>query len=80
MNVEIDTNAWKPLPIFDLIEKSGKIDFDEMYEVFNMGIGMTIVASAEDADAILKHCHANGTKAVAIGQAVKGEGKVTLKR
>ena len=80
VNVEIDTNAWKPLPIFDLIEKSGKIDFDEMYEVFNMGIGMTIVASPEGANAILKHCHAHGTKAVTIGQAVKGEGKVTLKR
>ena len=51
-----------------------------MYEVFNMGIGMTLVASPEDADAILKFCHESGTKAVAIGQAVKGEGKVTLKR
>ena len=51
-----------------------------MYEVFNMGIGMTLVASAEDADAILKFCHAKGTKAVAIGQASKGEGNVKLKR
>ena len=80
VDVEIDASAWKSLPIFDLIQKSGVIDFDEMYEVFNMGIGMTLVASAEDADAILKFCHAKGTKAVTIGQASKGEGKVTLKR
>lgn len=80
VDVEIDTTVWKPLPIFDLIETYGKIDFDEMYEVFNMGIGMTVIASPDEADAILKACRDRGTKAVAIGQAVKGSGKVSLLR
>ncbi len=80
VNVEIDTNAWTPLPIFDLIQQKGKIDFDEMYEVFNMGIGMALIASQAEADSILKFCRKNGTKAVAIGRAVKGEGKVELRR
>jgi len=80
VNVEIDTNTWKPLPIFDLIGEKGKIDFDEMYEVFNMGIGMTMIVNPDEAEKIIANCHKAGTKAIAIGQAMKGEGKVTLKR
>lgn len=80
VDVEIDTGAWDPLPIFKLIGEKGKIDFDEMYEVFNMGIGMTLCVDGSQADAVLKTCHAQGCKAVAIGQVVKGSGKVSLKR
>ncbi len=80
VDVEIDTGSWKPLPIFKLIEEKGKIDFDEMYEVFNMGIGMTLCVDGAQADAVLKACHALGCKAIRIGEVVKGSGKVTLKR
>lgn len=78
VDIEIDTTTWEPLPIFKLIDEHGGIEFDEMYEVFNMGIGMTLVVDPDQADAILKFSAANGCKAVRIGQAVKGSGKVTL--
>ena len=74
VDVEIDTSAWNPLPIFKLIEQAGMIDFDEMYEVFNMGMGMTLCVDAS------KECHAHGCRAAAIGSAVKGSGKVHLMR
>ena len=78
VDVEIDTTSWKPMPIFDLIQTHGKIDFDEMYEVFNMGIGMTLIVSPDEADSILEFCRDRGTKAVTIGRAIKGSGKVAL--
>ncbi|MBK1878919.1 phosphoribosylformylglycinamidine cyclo-ligase [Pelagicoccus mobilis] len=80
VDVEIDTTTWEPLPIFKLIGEKGGIDFDEMYEVFNMGIGMTLVVDGKQADDVLAFCHAAGCKAVKVGQAVKGTGKVSLKR
>ncbi|EDY81600.1 phosphoribosylformylglycinamidine cyclo-ligase [Verrucomicrobiia bacterium DG1235] len=79
VDVEIETSTWEPLPIFKLIGEKGGIDFDEMYEVFNMGIGMTLVVDGKQADEVLAFCHSNGCKAVKIGQAVKGSGKVALK-
>lgn len=80
VDVEIDTNSWKPLPIFKLIEDKGKIDFDEMYEVFNMGMGMTLCVDRGQADAVLAACHSSGCKAAVIGRVTKGTGKVSLRR
>lgn len=80
VDVEIDTKTWEPLPIFKLIGEKGGIDFEEMYEVFNMGIGMTLVVDKKEAESVLSFCHENGCAAVAIGQAVKGSGKVNLVR
>ena len=80
VDVEIDTASWKPLPIFKLIEEAGNIDFDEMYEVFNMGMGMTLCVDSGRADAILESCRKYGCRAVEIGRVVKGSGKVELKR
>ncbi|MEM9159651.1 MAG: phosphoribosylformylglycinamidine cyclo-ligase [Verrucomicrobiota bacterium] len=80
VDVSIDTNAWKPLPIFRLIEEKGCIDFEEMYEVFNMGMGMAMIADSAQADKIVDFCKKQGTKAVVIGEAVKGTGKVNLRK
>ena len=79
VDVEIDTKTWQPLPIFQLIAEKGNVDFAEMYEVFNMGIGMTLIVDTKQANAVLEYCQANGCKAVAIGKTVKGTGKVILK-
>lgn len=78
VNVQIETSAWEPLPIFKMIGELGGIDFDEMYEVFNMGMGMTLVVDAKQAEAIVAFCNERGTKAVRIGQVVAGVGKVDL--
>lgn len=79
VDVVIDSRSWEPLPIFKLIGERGKIDFEEMYEVFNMGMGMTLVVDPRQVDAILESCHAAGCKAVAIGEAVKGGGNACVK-
>ena len=40
------------LPVFELIEKHGKVDNTEMHQVFNMGIGMTAIVSGSNADSV----------------------------
>jgi phosphoribosylformylglycinamidine cyclo-ligase len=49
VGVRLDRAAWKPLPIFDLIRERGAVDAIEMYRVFNMGMGMVLLAAMKDA-------------------------------
>jgi len=70
----IDTAAWKVPELFQLIEVGGKIDREEMYQVFNMGIGMAIVVAEKDAAGVLK-----ATRGRRIGKIEKGTGIVRLK-
>jgi phosphoribosylformylglycinamidine cyclo-ligase len=69
----IRRNAWQVPPIFRVIEAGGRIDSDEMYQVFNMGIGMTLIVPKKRAEEALKL-----TKGKAIGEIVEGSGKVVL--
>ncbi|MEI6712472.1 MAG: phosphoribosylformylglycinamidine cyclo-ligase [Verrucomicrobiota bacterium] len=69
----IDTASWKVPAIFQIIEKGGKVDHEEMYQVFNMGIGMTVVVRAKDAPAVAKQL-----KGKVIGKIEKGSGIVRL--
>lgn len=80
VDVEIETGAWEPLPIFQLIQEKGGVDFEEMYEVFNMGMGMTLVVDPQQAEQVLEFCHSHGCQATRIGRATKGSGKVRLQR
>lgn len=52
--VEIDSNAWQVPEIFKVMERIGRLDQMEMMRVFNMGIGMVLVCSPENAAAIMK--------------------------
>ncbi len=52
--VKFDSQAWPVPPVFSLIQQRGKVSRDEMFHVFNMGIGMVIIASPEDADRITR--------------------------
>lgn len=69
----IDTKTWKVPAIFEHIREGGQIDRTEMYQVFNMGIGMTVVVSAADREKALKL-----TKGKVIGKIAKGSGTVRL--
>jgi phosphoribosylformylglycinamidine cyclo-ligase len=69
----IDTKSWKVPVIFEHIREGGAIDRTEMYQVFNMGIGMTVVVSAADREKALKL-----TKGRVIGRIEKGSGVVRL--
>lgn len=54
--VEIDTSAWQTPAIFDVMQKQGGIADDEMYRVFNMGVGFVIMVDPADADKVLAEC------------------------
>lgn len=69
----IDTKTWKVPAIFEHIREGGGIDRTEMYQVFNMGIGMTVVVAAADREKALKL-----TKGKVIGKIEKGSGIVRL--
>ena len=69
----IDTLAWKTPAIFQHIEKGGKVDHTEMYQVFNMGIGMTIIVAEKDSAEVLRR-----TRGKVIGEIQPGSGIVGL--
>lgn len=69
----IDTNSWRAPPIFQIIEKNGCIDREEMYQVFNMGIGMVAIVAGRDAKNV-----ASQLKAKTIGRIEPGSGKTRL--
>lgn len=74
----IDRSAVKVLPIFDLIAKTGNISERDMFNTFNMGVGMSIVVAPEDADKALEVLNANGEDAYVIGKIEKSEDKITI--
>ncbi|MEX0325309.1 MAG: phosphoribosylformylglycinamidine cyclo-ligase [Puniceicoccaceae bacterium] len=76
----VDTSTWKPLPVFQVITGDGRVDFDEAYEVFNMGIGLVAVIEKNAVDAFLKLAKKHRHKAHVIGEVVKGSGIVQLKK
>ncbi len=74
----IDLKQIGPVPLFERIATTGRIPMRDMYNTFNMGIGMCLTVSAEDADEavrVLKDC---GEDARVIGEIVPGEDRVTL--
>ncbi len=78
-NVVVDKTAWEVPQVFQLIQKHGKVDADEMYQVFNMGIGMTLIVDGKQADAILRSIRAQKLAAWFIGEVTKGSGVATVR-
>ncbi len=74
-DVVIRKGTWEMLPIFRVIQARGRVPEDELYQVFNMGIGMTAIVAADKADAVLKFIRAQRQTAWLIGEVVKGKGK-----
>ena len=75
---KIDKSKVRILPIFDLIAKVGGISEHDMFNTFNMGVGMSIVVAASDADRALEVLKENGEDAYIIGEIVKSDEKVIL--
>jgi len=74
----IDENSWKMLPIFPFMQDKGNVADMEMYRVFNMGIGMVIVVSADFTDQVIDELKASGETVYKIGQIVEGDKKVVF--
>ncbi len=77
LGASITEGSWEILPVFRFLEKYGEIPHREMFNIFNMGIGMVLAVSQEDVPAALESLQASGLKPSVIGKVVKGEG-VTL--
>lgn len=70
--------AWPMPPIFRLLQEEGKISTDEMFRVFNMGIGMTLVVDADAADRVKQAADKAGIPAYLIGEIRKGKPRVEI--
>lgn len=78
MTAKINLKAVPRLPIFDLIQKAGKIPEHDMYNTFNMGVGMVCAVAEKDAAKALQTLKEAGQNAVAIGEVMQGEEGVVL--
>ncbi|MFX3625088.1 MAG: phosphoribosylformylglycinamidine cyclo-ligase [Ectobacillus sp.] len=74
VGAEIDYGSWPIPPIFGLLEETGKLSRKEMFNIFNMGIGMVLAVNEKDLVDVIELLEAQGEKAYIIGRATKGEG------
>ena len=75
---KIDRSAVRILPVFELIAKRGNISERDMFNTFNMGVGMSIVVSREDADKALSVLHESGEDAYIIGEIIKSDDRIVI--
>ena len=78
LTAKIDKSAVRILPIFDLIAKTGNIPERDMFNTFNMGVGMSIILDKKDADKALEILKANGEDAYIIGEIIEGNDGVVI--
>ena len=71
-SVVIHEGSWDVLPVFRFLEEKGHIPHREMFNIFNMGIGMVLVLPAADADKAISILQSHGEKATVIGEVVQG--------
>lgn len=75
---QIDRKALRILPIFDLLQKTGNIPERDMFNTYNMGVGMSLVVESDKADEALQILKANGEDAYLIGEITKSDAGVVI--
>lgn len=75
---KIKKSSIRILPIFDLLQKEGNISERDMFNTYNMGVGMSVVVSKDEADKALEVLRANGEDAYIIGEIVKSDESVVI--
>jgi len=78
INAHVELGTFEVLPIFKLLQKSGNITDEMMYNTYNMGLGMVLAVDPDDVDKTVKAIEAAGEKAYVVGKCVKGDKGVTL--
>ena len=78
LGAKIDKSAVRVLPIFDVIAKEGNIPERDMFNTYNMGVGMSIVVPAAEVEKALQILSANGETAYVIGEIITSDEKVIL--
>ena len=72
--IEVKEGSWEILPVFRMLEKYGKIAHREMFNIFNMGIGMVLAVDAAEADKAIEILKSHGERASVIGRVTDTEG------
>ncbi len=78
MSAVIDTKVVEILPIFPYIQRMGNIPTRDMFNTFNMGVGMVVVASPDKADSVIRVLKEQGEHAYVLGRVEAGESTVKL--
>lgn len=78
ISAKITKGSWTVPPIFALIQKDGNISEHDMFNTFNMGVGMAVVVDKENADKAVEILGANGEQAFVIGETVSGDDGVVF--
>ena len=78
LGAKIEKNAIRILPIFSLLAKTGSISERDMFNTYNMGVGMSIVVEKNDADKALAILKENGEEAYLIGEIEASDSKITI--
>ena len=74
----VDRSTWRPQPIFDLVQRKGRVEQSEMESTFNMGVGMMALVAAPDSDRALAFLRGRGIDAWVVGEVIDGTGQVQL--
>jgi phosphoribosylformylglycinamidine cyclo-ligase len=78
LTAQLDRGTWSPLPVFDLVQQTGRVEQREMERTFNMGVGMVAVVPPADVDRTLALLTARHVDAWVLGELVPGDGSATL--
>jgi phosphoribosylformylglycinamidine cyclo-ligase len=76
--IEVKEGSWEILPVFRMLEKYGKIAHREMFNIFNMGIGMVLAVDAAEADKAIEILKSHGERASVIGRVTDNAGAVEI--
>ncbi|HDI4604065.1 TPA: phosphoribosylformylglycinamidine cyclo-ligase [Listeria monocytogenes] len=76
--VKVELGSWPMLPIFDVVKKYGQLNEMEMYEIFNMGIGMVLAVAKSDVEKTLEVLVQNGEAAYVIGEVTTRESNAVI--
>ena len=79
LDAVIKKGSWDMPPVFQIIAEKGGVPDGELYQVFNMGIGMVSIVSADKADAALEFIRTQKHRAWIIGEVVKGKGQTQVR-
>lgn len=78
-NANLKKDSWPKPKIFDFLQQTGPVEEEEMFRVFNMGIGFALIVAEDFADSIMKKLKRYGEKVYRIGRITSGNGQVVLK-
>jgi phosphoribosylformylglycinamidine cyclo-ligase len=78
LDAVVDRSTWRPQPIFDLVQRKGRIEQSEMEATFNMGVGMMAIIAASDTDRALAFLRGRNIEAWVAGEIIDGTGQVQM--